>query len=333
MKKRIAINGFGRIGRMVLRVLMEHHSDSIEVVAINDLASLTDIAHLFEFDSTYGRWKGSVDCTENTLRINDSSIHVYSKKDPENLPWKDLEIDTVLECTGVFRTREGMQKHITAGAKKVLLSAPAKGDIDGTFVVGVNEDTYNPKTHILVSNASCTTNCLAPVAKVLHTSFGIISGLMTTIHSYTGDQRILDSPHKDLRRARSAGQNIIPTTTGAAKAVALVLPELKGKLNGMAFRIPTATVSVVDLVVQLEKKASAKEVNKALCSASLNELQGILGYEEKPLVSKDFLQESRSSIVDASLTQDMGNGLVKIVAWYDNEWGYSCRLADMVCKM
>jgi len=333
MKKRIAINGFGRIGRMVLRVLMEHHSDSIEVVAINDLASLTDIAHLFEFDSTYGRWKGSVDCTENTLRINGSSIHVYSKKDPENLPWKDLEIDTVLECTGVFRTREGMQKHITAGAKKVLLSAPAKGDIDGTFVVGVNEDTYNPKTHILVSNASCTTNCLAPVAKVLHTSFGIISGLMTTIHSYTGDQRILDSPHKDLRRARSAGQNIIPTTTGAAKAVALVLPELKGKLNGMAFRVPTATVSVVDLVVQLEKKASAEEVNKALCSASLNELQGILGYEEKPLVSKDFLQESRSSIVDASLTQDMGNGLVKIVAWYDNEWGYSCRLADMVCKM
>lgn len=333
MKKRIAINGFGRIGRMVLRILLEKYHEKIDVVGINDLTDAKTLAHLFEFDSTYGRFSGTVEQEESDLIINGDRVQIFSERDPSELPWKDLNVDIVLECTGVFRDRIGMQKHIDAGAKKVLLSAPAKGEIDATLVLGVNDDMYDEERHVLISNASCTTNCLAPVVKVLHDAFGIEKGLMTTVHSYTGDQRILDAPHKDLRRARSACESIIPTTTGAAKAVALVIPDLKGKLNGMAMRVPTPTVSVVDLVLQLQHSPSAEEVNNALKNASHNEMVGILGIEEKPLVSKDFQKDTRSSIVDASLTMDMGDGFVKVVAWYDNEWGYSSRLADLAMKV
>ncbi len=331
--KKIAINGFGRIGRMVLRALIEHHKGKFDIVAINDLTDPETLAHLFEFDSTYGRFNGEVSVQNSEISINGDVIKAFAERDPENLPWKELGVDIVLECTGFFRTRETMQKHITAGAKKVILSAPAKGEIDATFVMGVNDSEYDADKHHLISNASCTTNCLAPVAKVLNDAFGIERGLMTTIHAYTGDQRILDAPHSDLRRARSAGQSMIPTSTGAAKAVALVIPQLKGKLNGMAVRIPTPTVSLVDLTVEFSSEVSAEQVNTALKKAAEGELKGILGYEDRKLVSKDFQADSRSSIVDADSTADIDGKMVKILSWYDNEWGYSCRLADLAMKV
>lgn len=333
MKKKIAINGFGRIGRMVLRALIENHAGKFDIVAINDLTDTNTLGHLFEFDSTYGQFSGSVQVDNDDLIINNDCIKVFSERDPENLPWKELEVDVVLECTGFFRTRETMNKHIIAGAKKVILSAPAKDEIDITLVLGVNDHLYDPKKHNLISNASCTTNCLAPVAKVLNDEFGIVRGLMTTIHAYTGDQKILDAPHSDLRRARSAGQSMIPTTTGAAKAVALVIPELEGKLNGMAIRIPTPTVSLVDLTVELEKSTSVEEINNALLTASKGSLNGILGFEPRPLVSKDFQGNPHSSIVDGLSTSTMGGNFVKVLSWYDNEWGYSNRLADLAIKV
>ncbi len=336
MKKRIGINGFGRIGRTVLRTLIKYHAGEFDIVGINGLGPIEELAHLFEFDSTYGRFDGSVEIKGENLVINGDEIKIFKEKEPQNIPWGSVNVDVVLECTGVFTTREGMQKHIDAGAKKVILSAPSKksesGDIDGTFVIGVNDGEYDASKHHLISNASCTTNCLAPVAKVLDEVFGIERGLMTTVHAYTGDQNILDASHKDMRRARSAAVNMVPTTTGAAKAVSLVLPNLKGKLNGFALRVPTQTVSLVDLTVKLSTPATAGEVNAALKKAAEGELKGILGYEEKPLVSRDFQGDNRSSIVDALSTMDMGDGFIKVLAWYDNEWGYSCRLGDLAIK-
>lgn len=324
---KIAINGFGRIGRMALRSIIQNDIP-VEVVAINDLTDNGTLAHMFEFDSTFGRFNGDVSHDEDSITINGKKMMAFAERNPEDLPWGDLGIDIVLECTGVFRTREGMEKHITAGAKRVILSAPAKSEIDATFVMGVNHTDYNPETDKIISNASCTTNCLAPVAQVVDEAFGIEKGLMTTIHSYTGDQRILDAPHRDLRRARSAAESIIPTTTGAAKAVGLVLPQLAGKLNGFAIRVPTPNVSVVDLTVELKKEASAEEINTALKNASNGELQGVLGFETRPLVSRDFLGENNSSVVDGMSTMTMGN-MAKVVAWYDNEWGYATRLVEL----
>jgi len=324
---RIALNGFGRIGRMALKSILERNLD-LEVVAINDLTDNETLAHLFAFDSTFGRFDGTVSAETDSLSINGKKIPVFSERDPENLPWKDLKVDIVLECTGFFRTREGAGKHISAGAKRVIISAPGKDAIDGTFVMGVNEKDFNPEKDFIISNASCTTNCLAPVVKVLDEAFGIKEGLMTTIHSFTNDQSTLDAPHKDLRRARTASASMIPTTTGAAKAVALVLPQLEGKLNGMAIRVPTEDVSLVDLCIHLNKKASAEEINAALSKAANTSLKGILDVETRPLVSRDFLKNSFSSIVDAPSTMVMGD-MVKVLSWYDNEWGYASRLCDL----
>ena len=324
---KIAINGFGRIGRNAFRIAQNH--SELEITAINDLTDAHTLAHLLEFDSTYGIFDAEIKSTDNSIIVNGKEIKIYAERNPENLPWKDLEIDTVIESTGAFRTREGMQKHLTAGAKKVVLSAPAKSEIDATIVMGVNEEIYDFNHHHLISNASCTTNCLAPVAKIINDEFGINKGLMTTIHAYTNDQKILDFPHKDLRRARAAGLSMIPTTTGAAKAVALVIPELKGKLNGMAIRIPIPTVSAVDLVMEVAKETTAEEINATLKSKAENELKGILGFEEKPLVSIDYKANKNSSIIDASSTMVIEKNLVKILAWYDNEWGYSERLIDL----
>ncbi|PIZ74610.1 type I glyceraldehyde-3-phosphate dehydrogenase [Candidatus Peregrinibacteria bacterium CG_4_10_14_0_2_um_filter_43_11] len=326
---KIAINGFGRIGRQTLHIIMQKHNN-LEVVAINDLTDNTTLAHLFAFDSTYGRYPGTVELQGNDLVVDGKKIHIYAESDPEKLPWKELGVDVVLECTGVFRTHEGAGKHITAGAKRVIISAPAKGDkgADVNIVMGVNEETYNPETHFIISNASCTTNCLAPVAKVLNDEFGIKRGLMTTIHAVTNDQRILDLPHKDLRRARSCIQSMIPTTTGAAKAVGLVIPELQGKLSGMSIRVPLPTTSVVDLTVELKKSTTAEEINAALKKRA-KEIPEILEVEDRPLVSKDFQKDSHSSIVDAQSTMVIDGTFVKVLAWYDNEWGYSCRLVDL----
>lgn len=326
---RIAINGFGRIGRQTFRVLTEKYPH-LEVVAINDLTDNKTLAHLLEYDSTYGKYPESVEVMgDDTLKVGNKEIKILSERNPADLPWGEMNIDIVLECTGVFRSREQMQMHIDAGCKKVILSAPAKDEIDGTFVLGVNEENYDAAVHNLIANASCTTNCLAPVVKVLHNAFGIKRGLMTTIHSYTNDQKLLDLPHSDLRRARATMASIIPTTTGAAKAVTQVIPELKGKLNGMAFRVPTPTGSVVDFVVDLEKDVTKEEVNQALRSAAEGELKGILDYNEKPLVSVDYHQDPHSSIVDGLSTDVMDNNMVKVIAWYDNEWGYSNRYADL----
>ncbi|MCT4592166.1 MAG: type I glyceraldehyde-3-phosphate dehydrogenase [Candidatus Gracilibacteria bacterium] len=330
--KKIAINGFGRIGRMAFSSIIKKQLE-LDVVAINDLAHPSVLAHLFEFDSTFGRFEGKISYTDNSLIINDKEILVFSERDPADLPWGDLEIDVVLECTGFFTKKEDAIKHINQGAKRVVISAPAKGDIDGTFVMGVNDNEFDPEKHFVVSNASCTTNCLAPVAKVIDENFGIVKGLMTTIHSYTGDQRLLDAPHKDMRRARSACLSMVPTTTGAAKAVSLVLPQLKGKLNGYAIRIPTPTVSLVDLTVELSKKATPNEINEAIKNASENELSGILGFEPRPLVSIDYKMDSRSSIVDAEFTNIIGGNMAKILTWYDNEWGYSNRLVELARKI
>lgn len=326
--KKVAINGFGRIGRNAFKALLKNYSEELEVVLINDLTSPITLAHLLKYDSIYGKFCGSVEAKENAIVINGKEIKITAERDPKNLPFKEMGVDIVLECTGIFRDKEKAKAHIEAGAKKVLISAPAKNE-DITIVMGVNEEEYNPNEHNIISNASCTTNCLAPFAKILDREFGIESGLMTTIHSYTNDQRILDAPHSDLRRARAAAESMIPTTTGAAKAVALVLPQLKGKLNGMAIRVPTPTVSIVDLVCVLKKDASTEDVNAALKKASNTEMKGILGFSEEPLVSMDYRGDERSSIVDGLSTMKTGEKLLKVVSWYDNEAGYSNRLADL----
>ena len=328
MATKVAINGFGRIGRLVLRTILERHPDELDVVAINDLFSTETNALLFKYDSTFGTYKGEVGYDDDAIIVDGKEIKAFAVRNPAELPWAELGVDIVVESTGIFRDREGAAKHLEAGAKKVIISAPAKGE-DITIVIGVNDEHYDPDNHHIISNASCTTNCLAPVAKVLQDNFGIEYGLMTTIHAYTNDQNILDQGHKDMRRARAAALNIIPTTTGAAKAVSLVIPELKGIVDGMAMRVPTPTSSVVDLVVTLKKEATAEEVNAALKKASEGELKDILGYSEEPLVSMDYKGDSRSSIVDAGLTKSMGPNFVKVISWYDNEWGYSCRVGDL----
>jgi glyceraldehyde-3-phosphate dehydrogenase (NAD(P)) len=325
---RVAINGFGRIGRNFLRCWAGRSDSFLEVVGINDTSDPRTNAHLLKYDTMLGRFNAEISADDNTLTVNGKTIKCVSDRNPENLPWKEWEIDLIIESTGVFISKEGASKHIKAGAKKVLITAPGK-DEDGTFVVGVNADQYDHNKHNVISNASCTTNCLAPFAKVLNDKFGIVKGVMTTTHSYTGDQRLLDASHRDLRRARAAAMNIVPTSTGAAKAVALVLPELKGKLNGIALRVPTPNVSVVDLVVNVEKKTFKEEVNEALKSAAEGYMKGILEYNDLPLVSSDYKGTDASSIIDSSLTMVMGDDMVKVVAWYDNEWGYSQRVVDL----
>ncbi len=332
MSTKVAINGFGRIGRLVLRTILERYPDKLEVVAINDLFDTRTNAHLFKHDTTYGRFPGSVSYTEGAITVNGHEIKALAERDPAKLPWGEMGIDIVIEATGIFRKREGAAKHLEAGAKKVIITAPATNP-DVTIVLGVNEGEYNPDEHNIISNASCTTNCLAPVAKVINDAFGIEYGLMTTIHAYTNDQKILDQGHKkDLRRARAAAANMIPTTTGAAKALALVIPALKGKFDGFAVRVPTITVSLVDFSAIVSKDVTAEEVNAALKAAAEGQMKGILGYETEPLVSMDYKGDSRSSIVDAGMTKVMGR-MVKLVAWYDNEWGYSCRVADLAAMV
>jgi glyceraldehyde 3-phosphate dehydrogenase len=329
MSVRVAINGFGRIGRQVTKAIRERHPDEIELVAINDLATPEENAHLFKYDSNYGVYPGKVEAQDGHLVVDDRPIKVLAERDPTALPWGQLEIDVVIESTGRFTDASRARAHLEAGARKVIITAPAKNE-DLTIVLGVNQDTYDPERHHIISNASCTTNCLAPVAKVIHDCFGIERGLMTTVHSYTNDQRILDVVHDDPRRSRSAAMNIIPTSTGAARAVALVLPELKGKFHGLAMRVPTSTVSMVDFVADLEKSVSAEDVNAALREAAEGPLKGILSFSEEPLVSSDFKGNSASSIVDGPLTMAIGGNMIKVMAWYDNEWGYSCRVADLV---
>jgi glyceraldehyde-3-phosphate dehydrogenase (NAD(P)) len=326
---RVAINGFGRIGRNFMRCWLLRDSSDIEIVAINDTSDPKTNAHLLKYDTMLGTLKGiDISADENSIIVKGKTVKCTSDRNPENLPWKDWDIDLIIESTGVFTSREGATKHLNAGAKKVLITAPGKND-DGTFVYGVNHHEYAHETHTIISNASCTTNCLAPIVKVLHEKFGIIKGTMTTTHSYTGDQRLLDASHRDVRRARAAALNIVPTSTGAAKAVALVLPEMKGKLNGVALRVPTPNVSMVDLVAQVEKHTFAEEVNTVLKEAAEGSLKGILEYSDLPLVSSDYQGHDASSIVDSSLTLVMGNDMVKVMAWYDNEWGYSQRVLDL----
>jgi len=328
---RVGINGFGRIGRQVLKAVNEGgFSDLFEIVAVNDLTSPETLAHLLKYDSTYGRYDADISLVEGGIKVNDQVIKVFAEKDPAALPWGAEGVDIVVESTGRFTDAEKAKAHITAGAKKVIISAPGKHE-DITLVLGVNEDKYDADKHNIISNASCTTNCLAPVAKVLLENFGIKNGLMTTVHSYTNDQVILDAPHNDLRRARSAAINIIPTTTGAARALALVLPELKGKFDGFSLRVPTPTVSIVDLVVNTEHPVTVESINAAFKAAASSDLMnGILGYSEEPLVSSDIRQDSRSAIVDGLSTMVIGENTAKVIAWYDNEWGYSCRVADLI---
>ncbi len=327
MTIKVGINGFGRIGRNVFRVAM--NNPKFEVVAVNDLTDAKTLAHLLKYDSVHGTLDAEVKAVDGGIQVNGKVVKVLAEKDPASLPWKDMGVDIVVESTGRFTEKDKAMAHIKAGAKKVIISAPAKNE-DITIVMGVNQDKYDPANHHVISNASCTTNCLAPFAKVLHEKFGIKSGLMTTVHAYTNDQNILDLPHKDLRRARAAGMSIIPTTTGAAKAVALVLPELKGKLNGFALRVPTPNVSITDLVAQLEKPATAEAVNAALKEAANGELKGIMAFAEEELVSKDYNGNAHSSIVDGPSTMMVGDNLVKVVSWYDNEWGYSNRVVDLI---
>jgi glyceraldehyde 3-phosphate dehydrogenase len=329
MSINIAINGFGRIGRAVLRIAQERMDEDVRIVAINARADSKTLAHLFKYDSCYGRFNGTVETTDNSMIINGNEIKILNVNDPENLPWEKLNVDIVIESTGIFKDKEKLMKHVRAGAKKVIITAPAKGE-DITVVMGVNEKDLDAEKHVVISNASCTTNCLAPFAKVLDDKFGIVKGLMTTIHSYTNDQRILDKTHKDLRRARSAGESIIPTTTGAAKAVEKVLPNLKGKLNGFSVRIPTPTVSLTDLVCELSKPVTVEEVNNAFKEAAAGSMEGILGYSEEPLVSIDYKGDDRSSIVDGLSTMVISENMIKVVSWYDNEWGYSTRTVDLV---
>ncbi|HEX7431198.1 MAG TPA: type I glyceraldehyde-3-phosphate dehydrogenase [Candidatus Limnocylindrales bacterium] len=329
MAVRVGINGFGRIGRQSLKAILER-SPELDVVAVNDLIDVPTNALLFAHDSTYGNFDGTVTHTDDAIVINGKSIKVLQIADPTQLPWKDLGVDIVIESTGRFTEADKARAHINAGAKKVLISAPAKGE-DITIVLGVNEGKYDPVNHVIISNASCTTNCLAPVAKVLNDTFGIEKGLMNTIHSYTNDQKILDVAHKDPRRARSAGLNMIPTTTGAAKALGLVIPELKGKVDGFSLRVPTPTVSIVDFAVELRDETTVAAINEAFRAAAAGSLKGILGVSDEPLVSMDFRADSRSSIVDAALTMVIGGtgNFVKVLSWYDNEWGYSSRVADL----
>jgi glyceraldehyde 3-phosphate dehydrogenase len=326
---KVGINGFGRIGRPVFKIALEKFGEDAEIVLINDMTSPKTLAHLLKYDSTYGVYDGEVSATENSIIVNGKEIHISAESDPAKIKWGEYGVDVVIESTGRFTSKQAAMKHIEGGAKRVIISAPAK-DEDITIVMGVNEHLYDPEKHIIISNASCTTNCLAPMAKVLHEKFGIVKGLMNTIHSYTNDQRILDQPHEDLRRSRAAALSIIPTTTGAAKAVALVLPELKGKLTGMSLRVPTPTVSVVDLVAELEREVTAEEVNSALKAASENELKGILEFCEEPLVSIDFKGSAYSSIIDALSTMVIQGNMVKVISWYDNEFGYSNRVVDLV---
>ncbi|MEJ2552105.1 MAG: type I glyceraldehyde-3-phosphate dehydrogenase [Anaerolineales bacterium] len=328
MATRVGINGLGRIGRQVLKIMKEKYPDVFDVVAFNDLGDLNTMAHLFRYDSNYGRYEGTVEVQQDGLTIEGDFIKALSEPDPAKLPWKDMGVEIVIEGTGVFRSREGASKHLEAGAKKVIITAPAKNP-DLTVVLGVNDGDYDPSKHNIISNASCTTNCLAPPAKVIQDNFGIEKGLMTTIHAYTNDQRILDLPHKDLRRARAAALNIIPTTTGAAKAVALVIPELEGKFDGYALRVPTPTVSIVDCVVLLQNEATTEDLHTAMRKAAEGPMKGILAFSEEPLVSMDYKADDHSSIVDAQFTFVMGGNMAKLVTWYDNEWGYSVRTADL----
>lgn len=324
----IGINGFGRIGRMTLRAIRKHYPTDFDIVAINDLTDAYSNAHLFKYDTSYGLYPGEVKAEENALIIDGDRIRVFAEKDPSAIPWGDVGADIVIESTGVFTDAQKASAHLKGGAKKVIITAPATNE-DITIVLGVNHESYDPTRHHVVSNASCTTNCLAPVAKVLHERFGIEHGIMTTVHAYTNDQRIQDQIHKDLRRARAAAANIIPTSTGAAKAIHLVLPELKGRMHGIALRVPTLTVSIVDLTVTLAREASESAINEAFRHAAEGVLKGILGVTDEPLVSSDFRGDERSAIVDLPSTLVMGGRLAKVLAWYDNEWGYSCRVADL----
>ena len=335
MAVKVGINGFGRIGRQVLKAMKERYADDLDVVAVNDLFDAETNAHLFQHDSNYGNYEGTVDVVDGDIVIDGDRISVFAERDPAKLPWGELGADIVIESTGVFRDGRKAAAHIDAGAKKVILSAPAKpaDSVDLTVVLGVNDEEYDPQNHHIVSNASCTTNCLAPAAKVVFDNFGIVKGVMTTVHSYTTSQKILDLAYKDLRRARAAALNIIPTTTGAAKALALVIPELKGKFDGMAMRVPTPTVSVVDFVAQTEKDTSVEEINAAFKAASEGAMKGILGYSEDPLVSMDYKGNPHSCIIDALSTMVMEPNMVKVIAWYDNEWGYSTRIADLTKLM
>ncbi len=330
MAIKVGINGFGRIGRNVFRAALGN--PALDIVAVNDLTDAETLAHLLKYDSVHGTLGAEVEAKDGNIVVNGKTIKVLAERDPANLPWGSLGVSVVVESTGRFTDAEKAAAHLKAGAKKVIISAPAKGE-DITVVMGVNDANYDPAKHHVISNASCTTNCLAPFAKVLHEKFGIKHGMMTTVHSYTNDQQILDLPHKDLRRARAAAMSIIPTTTGAAKAVALVLPELKGKLNGFSLRIPTPNVSITDLVVEVERPTTVEEVNAALKAASENELKGILGYSDKPLVSRDYNGDPRSSIIDALSTMVVDGSLVKVISWYDNEWGYSNRVVDLVAMI
>lgn len=326
---KVAINGFGRIGRSFLRIAEERLDENVEVVAVNARGESDVLAHLLKYDSCYGRFKGKVSSEEDAIIVNGKKIKVYRENEIENIPWGELGVDIVVECTGKFKDRESLMKHIKAGAKKVILTCPGK-DEDITVVMGVNENKFNVFKHDIISNASCTTNCLAPVVKVLNDEFGIVQGLMTTIHSYTNDQQLLDKRHKDLRRGRAAAESMIPTTTGAAAAVGKVIPEIKGKLNGMAVRVPTPTVSLTDLVCELKKDVTVDKVNNALRKAAEGRLKGILDYSTEPLVSIDYKGDEHSSIVDGLSTMLVGNRMIKVVAWYDNEWGYTCRVVDLV---
>jgi glyceraldehyde 3-phosphate dehydrogenase len=329
MATKVGINGFGRIGRLALKATIQRCRNKAEVVAINDLTDAKTNAHLFKYDSNYGIYPGQVEAKDNAIVVDGREIRVLAERDPAKIPWRDYGVDIVIESTGLFTQASKAAAHVQGGAKKVIISAPAKEE-DISIVLGVNEEKYDPARHRIISNGSCTTNCIAPVVKVLHQNFGVVHGFMTTVHSYTNDQKILDMFHSDLRRARSAGTNIIATTTGAAKVVGIVIPELQGKLHGIALRVPTAVVSVVDFVADLKKKATAQEVNDAFRKAADGELKGILEYCSEPLVSSDFKGNSASAIFDALSTMVIDDNLIKVLAWYDNEWGYSCRLADLV---
>ena len=328
MVTRVGINGFGRIGRQVLRAILERHSGKIEVAAVNDLTDPKTNAHLFKYDSNYGVYPGKVEATEGGITVDGHDVRVLSERDPGNIPWAEFGVEMVVESTGIFTDAAKAGAHMNGGAKKVIISAPASGE-DLTMVLGVNDSKYDPDNHHIISNASCTTNCFAPMVKVLHDNFGVRHGLMSTVHSYTNDQKILDQVHSDLRRARSAATNIIPTNTGAARAVGLVLPELQGRLHGLAFRVPTSTVSVTDFVATLERNTTVDEVNQAFRDAAEGPLEGILRYCEEPLVSSDFMADPHSCILDAPSTMVMEGEMVKVLGWYDNEWGYSCRTADL----
>ena len=328
MATRVGINGFGRIGRQVLRAILERHPGKIEVAAVNDLTDPKTNAHLFKYDSNYGVYPGKVEATEGGITVDGHDVRVLSERDPGNIPWAEFGVEMVVESTGIFTDAAKAGAHMNGGAKKVIISAPASGE-DLTMVLGVNDSKYDPDSHRIISNASCTTNCFAPMVKVLHDNFGVRHGLMSTVHSYTNDQKILDQVHSDLRRARSAATNIIPTNTGAARAVGLVLPELQGRLHGLAFRVPTSTVSVTDFVATVERNTTVDEVNQAFRDAAEGPLEGILRYCEEPLVSSDFMADPHSCILDAPSTMVMEGEMVKVLGWYDNEWGYSCRTADL----